>query len=583
MKKEGSFKFVYRQAKGKKIYYIFSILFAIVRMVLEIIPFIMLPDILNKIIAGDNDTNYYLIRFSIIFVLLFMSLVFKYISTSLSHKATFACLANIRYDMLDKMSKMSLGDIEKISVGKVKNIVIDRVDKLETTMAHIIPEVTSCLVGIVILAVYLFAFIDYRLGFAGLISIFLGFFFMSFMYIGNKKMFQNAMDKTNILNSTAVDYINGIEVIKVFGKEEDSYEKFKTAAHDGAYCFIDWQKKCNIWFALGFSIAPAVLLGILPIGSFMLMKGIVSLSDFIMAIITAVAIISPVIIVFSYQDDLAKVGIIIDEVNTILNAKELVRPEELNKEIKNTEIEINNISFAYEDKKVIDNVSLDIKEGEFIALVGPSGAGKSTLGKLIASYYDVDNGKIKIGGVNIKDIPLATYNKYISYVNQNNYLFNMDILENIRVAKPNATDEEIIEICKKCGCHDFIMNLENGYHTIVGSKGGHISGGERQRITIARAMLKDAPIIILDEATAYTDPENEVIIERAISNLVKGKTLIVIAHRLSTIVNADKIIVVNDGKIVESGSQDELLKNNGLYKKMWQLHLDAKDKEEELC
>jgi ATP-binding cassette subfamily B protein len=579
----GQWSFIFKYAKEKKLFFLFSILLAILKIGFELVPYFLLPSVLDAFISGNREISFYVVRFSIMFGCLVLSLILKALSTSLSHFATFHSLANIRKDMLDKLSKMSLGDIENISIGSLKNIIVERVDSIETTMAHIIPEVTSCLIGALTLVIYLFGFVDYRLGFASLISVGIGFFFLSFMYIGNKESWANCIDKTKILNDTAVDYINGIEVIKIFGKEKDSYEKFKVACHDGAYCFIDWQKRCNLWFAIGLVVAPSVLLGILPIGALMLMDNSITLTTYIIAIITSVAVIAPLITVMSYQDDLAKVGQIVGECKIILANKELVRPETMEKKLSGYNISIKDAKFGYtKEQMVLNGVSLDIKENQFIALVGPSGAGKSTIAKLVASYYDLDSDSVSLGGVDVKEIPLATYNQYISYVGQSNYLFNMSIMENIRLAKPDASDEDIINICKKCGCHDFIMNLENGYQTMVGSKGGHISGGERQRITIARAMLKDAPIVILDEATAYSDPENEIIIEKAISALTKGKTLIVIAHRLSTITSADNIVVVDHGQIVQQGKHEQLLEEDGLYQRMWHSHISFKD-EVETC
>lgn len=581
-KKEGTWGFIFRYGKDKKVYFYASVFLATLKVACEIIPYVMLPNIITNLIDGNKDISFYVVRLLVMLGLLILALVLKFISTSLSHKATFYCLSNIRKDMLLKLSKMSLGDIENISLGSLKNIIVERVDSIETTMAHVIPEASSSLIGSIALIIYLFVFVDYRLGFAGLISVVLGGLFASFMFIGYQKWFKNAVDKTKVLNDTAVDYINGIEVIKIFGKEKESYNKFQTAAHDGAYCFINWQKHCNLWFSIGLVLAPSILFGILPIGGLMLYNNQITLTTFIVAIVAAIAAILPLLIVMTYQDDLAKIGTIISECKVILANKELVRPDKLEKEINGYEIELKDVKFAYDEKIVVNGVNLKISEGEFIALTGPSGAGKSTLAKLIASYYDVNIGEVSIGGVNIKDIPLDIYNKYISYVGQNNYLFNMNILDNIRIAKEGATDEEIIDICKMCGCHDFIMSLENGYHTVVGSKGGHLSGGERQRITIARAMLKNAPIVILDEATAYTDPENETVIEKAISSLVKGKTLIVIAHRLSTIVNANRILVINDGKIEECGTHQELLEKKSLYEKMWNTHISYRD-EVEAC
>jgi len=286
-------------------------------------------------------------------------------------------------------------------------------------------------------------------------------------------------------------------------------------------------------------------------------------------------------IVSGYMDDISKVSSIFGEVIKILEHEELKRPDVLAKRPQSNDINLKDVHFGYDDVEVLHGVNLTIKEGTVNALVGPSGSGKSTIAKLIASFWDVNSGEINYGGVNISDIPLEVYNKNIAYVSQDNYLFNETIMENIRMGNLDASDEDVINAAKACGCHDFIMNLESGYQTIAGDAGGHLSGGERQRISIARAMLKNSPIVILDEATAYTDPENEAIIQRSVAKLVVGRTLIVIAHRLSTIASADQIIVVNDGKIEACGTQEELLVKSSLYKNMWKAHIFAKDSEVE--
>ena len=279
----------------------------------------------------------------------------------------------------------------------------------------------------------------------------------------------------------------------------------------------------------------------------------------------------------SYSDDIAQMDTIVTEVRGILDAPEMVRPEKLTAQIQGGDIKLDDVHFAYDDAEILHGVSMTVHEGEFAALVGPSGSGKSTIARLIASLWDVSGGSISLGGVNIKDIPLDDYNDRIAYVSQDNYLFDLTVRENIRLGRQSATDAEVEEAAKQCGCHDFIMGLENGYDS-----GGHLSGGERQRIAIARAMLKNADIVILDEATAYTDPENETLIQRSVAKLVNGRTLIVIAHRLSTVKNADCIYVVNDGSIAESGTHDELLKNGGLYSSMWAAHISAKDGEDDV-
>ena len=279
----------------------------------------------------------------------------------------------------------------------------------------------------------------------------------------------------------------------------------------------------------------------------------------------------------AHGEDIGKIGTIVAEVVSILEQEDMKRPEKIEKNIENTNIELKNVHFSYHEDEVLHGVNLNINSGSVNAFVGPSGSGKSTLAKLIAGLWDANTGDILIGNVNTKEMPIEYQNKIIAYVSQDNYLFDISVRENIRLAKPNASDEEIEEIAKKSGCDEFISSLENGYDTIAGGTGGHLSGGERQRISIARAMLKNADIIILDEATAYTDPENEALVQSAVAKLVKGKTLIVIAHRLSTIVDSDNIFVIDDGNIIAKGTHDELLRECKLYSDMWESHISSKD------
>ena len=291
----------------------------------------------------------------------------------------------------------------------------------------------------------------------------------------------------------------------------------------------------------------------------------------------SIGLISPLINAMAHFDDISKANSIFKEIDEIISIKKLDRPLVSKAMPNDSSISLKNVSFGYDEKEILHDINLEIESGSHIALVGPSGAGKSTIAKLIASLWDPNKGDIYIGGINIRDLSLEDYNNLVSYVSQSNYLFNLSIKENIRLGNLNASDEEVIDICKKCSIHDFIMNLENGYDTIVGDSGSHLSGGERQRISIARAMMKNSKIVILDEATAYTDPENEAVIQKAISNLVKDKTVIVIAHRLSTIIDSDNIILVNDGKIEASGKHNELLLKSELYKNMWESHIHVKD------
>ena len=454
---------------------------------------------------------------------------------------------------------------------------------METTLAHIVPEYTSNIILSIVLVIYLFV-IDWRLALACMAVLPIGFIAMCFMMKDGPARFKYALDKTKALNDTAVEYINGIEVIKAFGKSKSSYERFVVAAQEGSACYVEWMRDC-IWpHAVATVVTPSLLLSLLPIGGYLFFKGNVDASTFITMIILAVSAIQPFLIAFTYHDDIAKAGAIFGEVGSIMTLEELDRPERDKTEPRDNSIVLRDVRFSYhkniegeEKKEILHGVSMTLPQGSYTAFVGPSGSGKSTIARLIASLWDVDSGSVEIGGVNIKDLSLEEYNRRVAYVSQDNFLFDLSVRENIRLGREGATDAEVEEVARKSGCYDFIMSLENGFDTIVGGSGAHLSGGERQRIAIARAMMKDAPIVILDEATAYTDPENEAIIQQSVAKLVAGKTLIVIAHRLSTVKDADKLYVIKDGLIDSCGTHEELLAQGGLYKDMWEAHVDAKD------
>ena len=582
MKKDSTFGWLFGQVGDKKGAFVFSIITALINVVCGLVPYYIVANIVTKLLQGEKDIHVYggLAVWMMVFYLL--KVVFHEVSTTCSHKATFAILANIRKQCTDKLARMPLGDVLARPTGALKSTIFERVDAIETTLAHIVPEFTTNIIAPVVILISIFA-INWKMGLTTLITLPLGFACFMGMMIGYEKNFSRVLKATKVLNDTAIEYISGIEVIKVFGKADSSYEKFADAAEEGANSYVDWMRKCNIFFTFSMVLMPATMLTVLPIGAIMVMHGTLSMIDMITIIIYAVALIDPIITIMSYNDDLEQIGVIVKEVKDILDAPELNRPASLaeHKTLKNAAITLTDVHFGYQEEEILHGIDMDIADGEYIALVGPSGSGKSTIAKLIAGMWDVDQGSITVGGTDIRDIPLDLYQDQIAYVSQDNYLFNETVRDNIRMGKVNgtATDEEVEKVAKLSGCHDFIMGLENGYDTVVGSGGGHLSGGERQRISIARAMLKDAPIVILDEATAYTDPENEAVIQESVAKLVANKTLIVIAHRLSTIMNADQIYCISDGNVYERGIHQQLIDQNGLYKKMWDAHMSAKDQE----
>ena len=412
---------------------------------------------------------------------------------------------------------------------------------------------------------------------AALATLPLGMLFFMLMMAGYGKNYARMVAAAKALNDTAVEYIGGIEVIKVFGKAKSSYEKFVAAAHECAQSYIDWMNKSNFYFTFAMNVMPATLLTVLPIGGLLMKSGALAPEKFVLIVILSMGLVAPLIGCMKFTDDLAKVRTIIGEVTGILTAPELPRPLEDRETPQNGTVALRGVHFSYGETEVLHGVNLAFREGTVNALVGPSGSGKSTVAKLIASFWDAGSGSITVGGADIRSISSEHYHRLVAYVSQENFLFDTTVRENIRMGRPGATDAEVEQAARGCGCYDFIMSLENGFDTLAGSGGGRLSGGERQRVSIARAMLKDAPIVILDEATAYADPENEAVIQESVARLVRGKTLIVIAHRLSTIIDADQIVVMNDGRVEAAGTHEALLASCPLYRRLWDAHVSSRD------
>lgn len=569
--------YILQYSQGYKGNYVKSVILAMIGVVFSLIPYLIMGDIVKRLLQGEKECKTYLIESLVMAACWILRVIFHTKSTNTSHRATFNVLGNVRTALCDKLSRLPLGTVLDTPSGSMKNIIVERVDSMEPVLAHVVPEFTANIAAPLFMFIYLLT-IDWRMALLSLATLPIAAICMMLMFNKDyEKNFKRTQDTTKVLNDTAVEYINGIEVIKAFGKSESSYQKFVDAARDNAASFIDWMKSCIVPFSLSMTVAPATLLAVLPIGAIFTMHGSLALTDFVMIIILACGLITPLITVMGYNDDIGKATSIFGEIDRVLGLTELSRPEVSKAELKGHDIKLKNVRFGYKDKEVLHGINLDIPDGSVTALVGPSGSGKSTVARLIASLWDVDSGSIQIGGADIRDLSLTDYNRQVAYVSQENFLFDTTIRENIRMGRTDASNAEVERIAKESGCYDFIMGLENGFDTVVGGSGAHLSGGERQRIAIARAMMKDAPIVILDEATAYTDPENEAVIQQSVAKLVKGKALIVIAHRLSTIVDSDQIVVIKDGRVDSSGTHEQLLKADGLYAKMWSAHISAKD------
>ncbi|MBA4699789.1 MAG: ABC transporter ATP-binding protein [Ruminococcus sp.] len=555
--------------------YIASLVFATLGVACQMAPYFCVAQIVLALLRGETAISFYGFYCLIAAGFWVLRYFFHGISTTLSHQSTFAVISEVRLKLTKKLTRLPMGYLLDTPSGRMKNILVERVDSIEPTLAHVVPEMGGNILISIATIVYLFI-LDWRMALAALVPLPLGILCYMGMMGGYGKRFANYVSKNKLLNDTAVEYIGGIEVIKAFNQSASSYEKFTTAAKEAADSAISWMRSTLPFFSLALSVFPAVLVSVLPIGSMLYMKGSLPVETFIVSIILSLGVMGPLITTMSYSDDIGKIHTIVNEVADVLTQPDLARPT-VAAEINGYDICLEDISFAYREKPVLHGINLHIPAGSVTALVGPSGGGKSTIAKLIASLWDAGSGRITIGQTDIQHIPLAQLNSMIAYVAQDNYLFNESIRENIRMGKPSASNEEVEKVARLSGCHDFIMKLEQGYETCSGSGGGHLSGGERQRITIARAMLKDAPIVILDEATAYTDPENEAVIQTAVSKLVEGKTLIVIAHRLSTITDSDNIVVIENGQVAAQGTHNKLLEASPLYKNMWEAHRSVKD------
>lgn len=553
-----------------------AILSALLGVALGMLPYFSAARIIVGLLSGEKTLSAYLPWIALGLTGYIARTLLYNLALSTSHKATFSILKTIRHRILEKLPKLPLGTVMDMSSGKIKQIVVDQVDGMETTLAHLFPEMTANIAGPILILIYLFV-LDWRMALLSLVSIPVGMVFAMSVLGSYAKDYEGAVKTTQAMNGTIVEYIGGIEVIKAFNQGKSSYAKFTDRVKANALYYYQWMKKSQFGMSMSYAIVPATLITVLPAGWLLYKGGSLAVETFVTSIILSLGIAGPLLAAMNFLDTLAQVGTTAGAVDELLSAEEQ-RHGSRDVIISNADIELSHVSFGYhKEKEILKDISLSIAAGSVTALVGPSGSGKSTIAKLIAGFWDVEEGVVSIGGVDEKKIPLKQLYDQVAFVSQDNYLFDESVRENIRMGRPSATDQEVESAAIAAGCDAFIRRLEKGYDTKVGGGGAHLSGGERQRIAIARAMLKDAPIVILDEATAYIDPENEAVIQRAIAKLVSGKTVIVIAHRLSTIKDADQIVVVRDGRIETSGTHEELRKNCPLYEAMWQAHMGAKD------
>ena len=549
-----------------------SVIIAVIGAFCSVVPYFALAKITQNIAISNTDLEFYIRPILLILGGLIASVIFHEISTLISHNLAFRIIEDERKKLVRKINRLSMGEIEKRSSGEWTQFMVETLNKIEQPIAHVIPEVIANLIIPIALVVIIFI-MDWRIGIANLITLPLGVLFSILMMGGYEEKSRNYQEAAKNMNTTAVEYIRGIQVIKAFNKSASSYGKFVDAVNSNRDSMLNWYLSVCFYMTAAMEVLPSTLLFVLPTSLYLYMNGSIEVGNLIMCVLLSYACYKPLIKAMSHMDTMANVRVVIDEIKNVMELPELERGNGEEK-IRSYDINFENVCFAYNDKKkVFDNLSFSAKENKLTAIVGYSGGGKSTIAKLIAGYWNINKGKISVGNVNLKDVSLEKNMELVTYVSQENYLFRKSIIDNMRMANQNASIEEIKDACKKASCHDFIMSLPNGYETIIGESGSNLSGGERQRLTIARALLKDSPIVLLDEATAYSDPDNEAEIQKSIDALVENKTVIMIAHRLSTIIGADKIIVLNNGEIEAEGTHKELLGKSETYAKMWKSHI----------
>ena len=577
-KKKSWMQALFAYAEGETRRLILSVVLSVLSVTLGLAPFFCMYRLICLFVAGMATASA-IVRWCLLALAAWAGKILLFsLSTGTSHAMAYTILEALRLRLADRFLHAPLGNVENHTIGEIKSMMVDKIETLEPPLAHMIPEGAGHVV-LPIVSIIALLCIDWRLALASLVTFPLSFICMGLTFKISGKNFEKFDQSSNYMNSTIVEYIEGIEVIKAFGRAGVSYEKYAAAITDFRTFVVKWLTSTFATMKLSFALFPSTLIGTLPVALALANSGRITAPQAALAVMLSISMVGSLARLEVFSENMRQVKFTVEGLEEYLEMPELPEPA-ARAEISHMDVELKNVRFSYtgDDKdEVLHGVDLKLPEGSFTALVGPSGGGKSTVAKLIARFWDVTDGAITIGGINVRDLPLSQLSEYVSFVTQDNFLFRCSLLENIRLGNPQATDEEVRAAARAAQCEEFISKLPLGYDTPAGEAGKRLSGGEKQRIAIARMMLKNAPIVILDEATAFTDPENEDKIQRSIAALTKGKTLLVIAHRLSTIKNADNIVVLQNGRIAAEGTQEQLLENCPLYKSMWQAHIGAKN------
>ena len=570
-------KTLFAYAEGEKKKLIESVILSVVSVTAGLVPFYCMYRVI-ELFALDAASAAGIVRWCLGALLAWAVKILTFtLSTGLSHSMAYRVLEGLRLRLADRFLRAPLGDVQSRSIGEIKGMMVDKIENLEPPLAHMIPEGAGHVVLPVVSLIAL-AGIDWRLALAALVTFPLSMACMALTMVISGKNFQTYDQSNARMNSAIVEYIEGIEVIKAFGRAGVSYEKYARAITDFRTFVVKWLSSTWVTMKLSFALFPSTLIGTLPAALALANGGVITAPMAALAVMLSISMVGSLARLEVFSENMRQVEFTVKGLHAFLEMPALPEPKERAR-VESMDVALKDVRFSYTGRaedEVLHGVNLTLPQGSFTALVGPSGGGKSTVAKLIARFWDVTSGSIEIGGVNVKDMPLNQLGEYVSFVTQDNFLFRGSILENIRLGDPKATDEEVKAAARAAQCEEFIMKLPQGYDTPAGEAGRRLSGGEKQRVAIARMMLKNAPIVILDEATAFTDPENEEKIQRSIAALTKGKTLLVIAHRLSTIKNADSIVVLRGGEIVSEGTQEQLLESCPLYRDMWNAHIGAK-------
>lgn len=577
-KKNSWTKSLFAYAEGEQKRLILSVLLSIFSVMLGLLPFYCMYEIICLFVAG-TATKAAVIKWCLLALGIYAGKIVTFsLSTGTSHSMAYHILEGLRLRLADRFLYAPLGNVQNRSIGEIKNMVVDKIENLEPPLAHMIPEGAGHIV-LPVVSILALAVLDWRLALASLVTFPISFLCMGLTFQISGENFKKFDQSSNYMNSTIVEYIEGIEVIKAFGRAGVSYEKYAGAIHNFCTFVVKWLSSTFVTMKLSFALFPSTLIGTLPVALALANNGTISAPQAALAVMLSISMVGSLAKLEVFSENMRQVKCTVESLEEFLEMPELPEPEQC-AELNGTDVVLQDVYFSYtgeQAEEVLHGINLALPAGSFTALVGPSGGGKSTVAKLIARFWDVTSGSITIGGVPIQEMPLSQLSELVSFVTQDNFLFRCSLLENIRLGNPNASDEAVKAAARAAQCEEFIQKLPQGYDTPAVEAGKRLSGGEKQRIAIARMMLKNAPIVILDEATAFTDPENENKIQQSIAALTKGKTLLVIAHRLSTIKDADHIVVLKNGAILAEGNQEELLAGCPLYYDMWQVHIGAKN------